>query len=277
MLAHLIKDHTRHCENASNEAMNVALSIKFPGENITVALATPSTRARSSSDVSLSDRPPKKLKQAEISPYIYKGLDIPFSAGQTDVIKAQCLHALISTGTSFHFFEDPEVQELFKMMRTAAPAILPTGKSISGRLLNNASEKVEVELKKLLRGKIIGIVDDGWKGTKKEKLDSVCANVDFKVSIFPVADETDDTLLTIFSQSVTLELNKTTVQNKDGPGMADYFGEVIDHVEGKYGCTVIYFTTDSDGGAKKGRLLLQERHPWMLVLQCFAHQVHVGV
>ena len=90
--------------------------------------------------------------------YIYKGLDIPFSAGQTDVIKAQCLRALIST--SFRFFGDPEVQEMFKMMRTAAPAILPTGKSISGGLLNNASEKVEVELKKLLRGEMIGIVAD---------------------------------------------------------------------------------------------------------------------
>ena len=97
------------------------------------------------------------------------------------------------------------------------------------------------------------------------------------MSIFPVADETDDTLLTISSQSVTLELNETTVQNKDGPEMADYFEEVIDCVEGKYGCTVIYFTTDSDGGVKKGQLLLQQCHPWMLVLQCFAHQVCVGV
>lgn len=57
--------------------------------------------------------------------------------------------------------------------------------------------------------------------------------------------------------------------------MADYFEEVIDRVERKYKCTVIYFTTDSDGGAKKGRLLLQERRPWLLVPQCFAHQVRV--
>ena len=140
--------------------------------------------ARSSSNASLSDQPLKRLKQAEISPYVYKGLDIPFSTGQTDVIKAQCLCALISTGTSFHFFEDPEVQELFKMMRTAAPAILPMGKSISRRLLNDASEKVEIKLKKLLQGKMIGIVDDGWKRAKKEKLDGVCANIDYKVSIF---------------------------------------------------------------------------------------------
>lgn len=186
MLAHLIKDRARNCENASDEAVNTAFSIKYPGENITVASATRSTRTRSSSDASLSDQPSKKSKQAEISPYVYKGLDIPFSVGQVDVIKAQCLRALISTGTSFRFFEDPEVHELFKMLRTAAPAILPTGKSIGGKLLNDASGKVEVELKKLLRGKMIGIVDDGWKGAKREKLDGVCANVDFKVSIFAI-------------------------------------------------------------------------------------------
>jgi len=59
--------------------------------------------------------------------------------------------------------------------------------------------------------------------------------------------------------------------------MADYFEEVIDHIERKYKCTVIYFTMDSDGGAKKGQLILQDRRPWLLVLQCFAHQVRVCV
>lgn len=55
--------------------------------------------------------------------------------------------------------------------------------------------------------------------------------------------------------------------------MATYFEEIIDRVEAEYACTVIYFCTDSDGGAKKGRLLLQDRRPWMLVPPCFAHQV----
>jgi hypothetical protein len=149
MIAHLVKDCMRNCENASDKAMNMTLSIM---ENFTVTSATHSTHASSSSDASVSEQPPKKLKQAVISPHVYKGtgLDIPFSAGQADAIKAQCLCALISMGTSFYFFEDPEVQELFKMLRTTAPAILPAGKSISGKLLNNASGKVEVELEKLL-------------------------------------------------------------------------------------------------------------------------------
>ena len=182
MIAHLVKDRMRNCKNVSDEAVNMALSIKFPIENLIVTSTTCSTHARSSSDVCISEQPPKKLKQAIISPHIYKGLNIPFSAGQADVIKAQCLCALISTGTSFHFFEDPKVQELFKMLRSAAPAILPTEKSIGRKLLNDASSEVEVELEKLLRGKMIGVVNDGWKGAKKEKLDGMCTNVDFKVS-----------------------------------------------------------------------------------------------
>jgi hypothetical protein len=55
--------------------------------------------------------------------------------------------------------------------------------------------------------------------------------------------------------------------------MADYFEEVIDRMEKKYNCTVIYFTMDSDGGTKKGRLILQERRPWLLVPQCFGHHL----
>ena len=186
MLAtHLFKDHARHCENTSDEAMNMALSIKFPGENITSTSATHSIHSRSSSDASLPDQQlPKKLKQATISPYVYKGLNIPFSGGQAEAIKAQCLCALISTGAPFQFFKDPEVCKLVKMLRTAAPAILPTGKSIGGKLLNNAIQMVEVELEKLLQGKKISIVDDGWKDAKKEKLDGVYANVDCKVSTF---------------------------------------------------------------------------------------------
>lgn len=180
MLAHLINGRAgRKCQNASDEAVNAALSIKFPGEEISVIAGT--KHVRPSSGLPNSDQPRKKLKQPEISPHIFKGLDIPFSAGQITAIRAQCLRAVISTNSSFSLFEDPEVVELFRMMRTAAPAALPLAKSIGGKLLNDASEVIEVELDRLLRGQMIGLVDDGWKGARKKKLDGVCANVNYKV------------------------------------------------------------------------------------------------
>lgn len=55
--------------------------------------------------------------------------------------------------------------------------------------------------------------------------------------------------------------------------MADQFESIIDRVEGKYHCIVIYFTTDSNGGSKKERKDLAKRRPWLLVPSCWAHQV----
>ena len=46
------------------------------------------------------------------------------------------------------------------MARTAVLAISPSGKTIGG-LLNEANRKVEENLKRLLQGGMIGIIDDG--------------------------------------------------------------------------------------------------------------------
>ena len=77
----------------------------------------------------------------------------------------------------------------------------------------------------------------------------------------------------MFEQSYTLELVEVTASNKDGPAMADQYEAIIDRVEAKYKCIVIYFTTDSDGGSKKGRQLLETWRPWLLAPSCWAHQV----
>ena len=41
--------------------------------------------------------------------------------------------------------------------------------------------------------------------------------------------------------------------------MAAQFEAIIDHVANTYGCIVIYFTTDSDGGSKKGHIVLEKK------------------
>jgi hypothetical protein len=55
--------------------------------------------------------------------------------------------------------------------------------------------------------------------------------------------------------------------------MADQFAGIIDRVEERYNCVVVYFTTDADGGSKKGRQLLEKQRPWILAPSCWAHQV----
>jgi hypothetical protein len=55
--------------------------------------------------------------------------------------------------------------------------------------------------------------------------------------------------------------------------MADLFEKIIDRAQKKYGCMIIYFTTDCDGGSKKGREILGKRRTYLLVPECWAHQV----
>jgi len=50
------------------------------------------------------------------------------------------------------------VIKLFWVMWTAASEILPSGKAVGGRLLNDAAENVEVKIGKLLFGRSVGLV-----------------------------------------------------------------------------------------------------------------------
>jgi hypothetical protein len=82
---------------------------------------------------------------------------MPFSESEKDAIWAQSLCAMISANWSFRSFENPEVVKLFWMMHSAALEILPSGKVVGGKLLNNAAAKVESKLSKVLNGKQVGL------------------------------------------------------------------------------------------------------------------------
>lgn len=51
--------------------------------------------------------------------------------------------------------------------------------------------------------------------------------------------------------------------------------EVIKILEHDWGVTVIGFTTDASGEARKARRLLQKRIPRLVTPDCWAHQVSI--
>ncbi|KAJ6623316.1 ribonuclease H-like domain-containing protein [Mycena sp. CBHHK59/15] len=158
---------------------------------------------------------------------------MPYGTEEKDALQKQALRAIISSGSPFGLFEDPEMQILFGMIRTTAPGILPTGKVVGGRLLNGAAEDIELRLNKRLKNRNVGL----------------CVN-----------------------ESYLLELIDVTELKKDGASQCEQFAAMIDRIELKHGCIVIYFTTDADGGSKKGRLLLGKIRPWLILPSCWAHQ-----
>ena len=97
------------------------------------------------------------MKQTDLSTHSYKGIDMPFSPAEAAAIQAQTLQATISGNAPFRFFKDIEVLKLIRMLRTAAPEIMPSAKVVGGHLLNKAAENIETKISKILRKKDVGL------------------------------------------------------------------------------------------------------------------------
>ncbi|KAJ7670125.1 hypothetical protein DFH06DRAFT_1125516 [Mycena polygramma] len=254
-VAHLIGGRgVDECLHSSVEAKAYAASVREETKS--------TKRARTESAPGPSDVPPaakkqqlpsKKQKiQSTLTDMVFRRNDMPYSDSEAKSVQRQALRAIVSSGAPLQIFEDPEMEILFGMLRTTAPAVIPSAKVAGGRLLNSAAAEVEVTIAEVMRRKQLGLATDGWK-SKKDSVNALCANVEF--------------------HSYLLELVEVTALGKDGQSLCDQFGATIDRIEEKYDCIVIYFTTDADGGSKKGRILLGKKRPWLILPSCWAHQL----
>ncbi|KAJ7730528.1 ribonuclease H-like domain-containing protein [Mycena metata] len=243
-IAHILGGKTP-CPNASAEARAEATLQK-------TGSGSGSSQKRQRTEFTPADasEPPPKKKQAQstLTGLTFRRNNMPFGADEKAAFQKQALRSVVSSGAPLKLFEDPEVKILLGMLRTTAPGVIPTAKVVGGRLLQG---ELGIKISEGGRGGGGGGTD-GWKGNNRESINGLCANVDFKAYL--------------------LELINVTAENKDGPSQCDHFAEMIDRVEFKYGCIVIYFTTDADGGSKKGRTILGKKRPWLILPSCWAHQ-----
>ncbi|KAJ7788224.1 hypothetical protein B0H14DRAFT_264813 [Mycena olivaceomarginata] len=148
MLAHLIS-----CPHATKAAKKMAKDLK-----------TGKSAGDESDDGQNSDNngPPQKRKrftQVESSMKkqgqlkAFKGVDMPFSDAQRDLVQTQFLRATVSANLPFRWTLNPEVIKLFLMFRSTATDVMPTDKVISGRLLDEEEAKVRKKMVKALKGK----------------------------------------------------------------------------------------------------------------------------
>ncbi|KAF8186109.1 ribonuclease H-like domain-containing protein, partial [Mycena galopus ATCC 62051] len=246
--AHLIGGQVA-CSHASDAAKAYATAQR----KMTQEKEKGNKRSRSdSTPVPSGTEPPPKRQQlpsGQTTLTTFRRNDMPFSRAEAKALQAQALRAVVSSGSPLRVFEDPEMKILFGMLRSTAPGVMPTGKVVGGRLLDEAAADVEVKIERVMKNKKLGLsyVDHSFFRS------SFCR------------------LLTL-ELSYLLELIDATALGKDGPSLCEQFGLIIDRVEEKHNCIVIYFTTDADGGSKKGRILLGKKRPWLILPSCWAHQ-----
>ena len=63
------------------------------------------------------------------------------------------------------------INEFVKSIQLLCPGyILPSQKTMSGRLLGEIMEALETEMKSELKGKVYSLVEDGWRNIHNEAL-----------------------------------------------------------------------------------------------------------
>ncbi|KAJ7864016.1 ribonuclease H-like domain-containing protein [Mycena leptocephala] len=244
-IAHILGGRTA-CPNASVEAKAEATAQRKE------ASEAKEVKKHPRSDTPDPTEPKVKKRQTQSTLTTYRRNDMPYAAPEIAAVQRQALRAIVSGGLPLGAFREPEMLVLFGMLRSTAPEIMPTGKVVGGRLLNDAAEEVELKTEKALKDKDAGLSTDGWKCKKKDSVNAICANVDYK--------------------SHLLELIEVTALNKDGTAQCELFEDMIDRAEKKPSCKIRYFTTEADGGSKKGRLNLGKKRYWLILPSCWAHQ-----
>ncbi|KAJ7437344.1 ribonuclease H-like domain-containing protein, partial [Mycena latifolia] len=245
MIAHLIG--TKACLHASSKARRVAKELR-DGKGKKV-------ESDESDADDESDPQPKKrkkifrdvekvMRQPELQ--VYRGASIPFSAAEAERVRNQFLRATVSANLPFRWSEDVEIIKLFLMFRSTACDVMPSREVIGGSLLDRASNEIERKLKASLKSRYVVLSTDGWKDDSRNPITGV--------------------------NSYLVDLIQANGHKKDGASMCAAFEQMIDKTEDTYGCIVVLFCCDNDGGSQRGRKDLILARPWLLVAPCCAHQ-----
>ncbi|KAJ6623326.1 ribonuclease H-like domain-containing protein, partial [Mycena sp. CBHHK59/15] len=192
----------------------------------------------------------KSFTQSKLE--VFRGLEIPFSEAQKEAIHEQFLRATQSANLPERWVEDPEILKLFIMFHGRALDVIPTRAALGGPLLKRASERVVAEIADVVKGENVLMSTDGVQTVAKDNVAGIHLSHKLK--------------------SLLIDTLRTNHWPKDGEFLAIRFGEMIDKAEQVLGCNVVAFLTDNDSGSKRGRNLLAEARPWLLVFPCWAHQ-----
>ncbi|OCH84209.1 hypothetical protein OBBRIDRAFT_741963 [Obba rivulosa] len=132
-------------------------------------------------------------------------------------------------------------------------AILPGRMTLGGRILEAEAGKVINDMRCRVKGRFASGQCDGWKSIAKNSIVASVVNV-----------ECIPWLLNVFDISAA-------VKNAEKL-LAIVIGE-IKYIQEELGTTVVAWCTDASGESRKMRRLLREKIPWIVTLDCWAHQV----
>ncbi|KAH7913714.1 ribonuclease H-like domain-containing protein [Hygrophoropsis aurantiaca] len=128
---------------------------------------------------------------------------------------------------------------------------------MSGVLLDRQVVKVEARTKERIQGKLATGQCDGWKNIAKASLVSSMVTVDFEPYL--------------------VRTHNMSAERKTGENLLSRVKSDIEYAESHFGVSIIAWCTDAGSDALKMRKELTKAMPWIITIDCWAHQLNLVV
>ncbi|KAF8834999.1 hypothetical protein BDN67DRAFT_913792 [Paxillus ammoniavirescens] len=174
----------------------------------------------------------------------------PWEKSLQDEFSSDLCGVFVSAGIPFHAVNNMALRLFFTKWLPGAE--VPDQQRMSGRLLDNHVAQVEERIRECVLGEYATRQCDRWKNMLKKALVASMMSVDFEPYL-------------ICTHNISKE--KKNAENLLAHVLAD-----IQTMEEHFNVTVIAWCSDAAGDARKMWNNLIKARPWMISIDCWAHQ-----
>ncbi|KZP31635.1 hypothetical protein FIBSPDRAFT_724429, partial [Athelia psychrophila] len=157
----------------------------------------------------------------------------------------------VSAGFSLAWVDNPDWIDFCAEFIHRAKS--PSRKTLTSRIIPKAVKRLRTAAEASARGHLATVQADGWTGLNKHHLLAFMIASDGKIH--------------------TVRVDDTSNERKTADLLLVRLEAAIQEVEERFGVKVAAVCTDASGECRKARRELLKRCPYLIVLDCYAHQV----
>lgn len=227
-----------------------------------VPVGSTGSTGKRASDMGLGEKGMKKQKSFTV--IAAKG--ITYSPEKQMAFENQLLRAMVSAGWSFNSINDVEVIKLF---HSIAPGLkIPDRTKLSTKILRREVVTLEGEIKNATKNSYGTLQNDVWKDVSRKHVAAFMLTSGRQVRLCSFVCSCSKHYIKVFLTHV----HDLSSKRRTGELMFTLIEEEMAYLE-SIGVKLVGVAGDAGGDESKARRLAQKKYPWLLIADCWGHQV----
>ena len=254
-------NHLKHCVHYINESKRARRQYEQfaaapPPPEIVTITETPANRFLTTTSSSLSATGATSLGPNTLETYFTQAI---MSGAEVNTMEQKLIELIVDMALPFNLPERPSFRRFVESIRVNASTKLPGRTKTKVNLLANRAISAVSSMEEMIslafkKGHRAGLAIDGWSNVNKMHIEGV--------------------ILTAGVASFPLDAPEADFEHH-GIAVARGWETFLCTAYPKY--TFCYHVSDDAGQCARGRRILALRHPYMLLMRCWAHQVNLMV